>query len=208
MTNDEYQDYLVDFANRFPSWGKWLLDRPDTVNVWFDDCFSCFELSDCLSANKALMESQEKFQWEDLPRYVMRAVRSMHEQQSRFDTADEFSKAVREHFDPNMKRALADLVAFQDERRAAGNPITPQERRAFVDDWFEKYDTQDERERTYKCYHCQDTQWISLRDHKGRAYAGPCGYCDAGKSRKEKYQKNGRQISTIGARATEWEYQP
>lgn len=57
MTKQEYAQWLDDFSKRFPDAGAWLKSRPATLQVWFDDCFSSLEYTDCRAVSIKLMES-------------------------------------------------------------------------------------------------------------------------------------------------------
>lgn len=201
MTEADFRTWLNDAARRWPSLGEWLKSNPSTLSVWLEDCFSLYELDECLTANLMIFQSGESFSWERIPGLIIRTVGAIRERRlaaARNAQTVRDSVGYRTHFDGSMRRALDDLVAFQNARREAGTPITPDERRAFVDEWFEKNDNEPDRERTYKCSHCCDTGWISARDRKGRTYDGTCGHCETGRDRKAKYEKNGRTIGSIG----------
>ena len=55
MTEQEYQSWIKDFSNRFPDIGAWLKSKPATLRLWYDDCFSGFDLADCRAVNIQLM---------------------------------------------------------------------------------------------------------------------------------------------------------
>lgn len=57
MTAEEFAKWLTDFGRRFPDAGAWLREKRATQDIWFKDCFSSLELTDCVAVNMQLMAS-------------------------------------------------------------------------------------------------------------------------------------------------------
>lgn len=57
MTKADFVKWLSDFTKRFPDVGTWLSSKPQTLEIWFDDCFASLELTDCVAVNMQLMAS-------------------------------------------------------------------------------------------------------------------------------------------------------
>lgn len=208
MNQSEFKTYMNDFRLRFPDAAEWIGNFPETLQVWFEDCFAALELEDCLQANVMLQNSEDDFRWGRLPRVVMKVVGRIVENRYRREAnertmADSVGKTGRSS--GKMKKALESIEALRKQRQESGNPVEPQELKSLVDQWFSLNDPGcDEEEPSYKCPDCRDTGWRSYRDHKGRLYAGPCGDCEYGTIR---FKKLDGKVGLVGkSKAVEWNY--
>lgn len=216
MDRKEFGEWAADFARRFPSTGDWVRNLPqETRDVWFDDCFSRFELRDCMAANLQLMTDGdfEPWQRERLPAIFIRRVsqiryeRTQRQQEvaARKEAAKRrkqqrggsFAAGLTKHFTPSMLKTFDEVRGHMDTHRERTGERMPDHRvEELVDIAFNRYDTNDDDPTNgprFKCATCQDTGFVGFRDEDGVPYAGHCT-CEIGLKRRDDFRSEGREL--------------
>ena len=136
MNKQEFAQWLDDFTKRFPDVGAWLMARPSTLQVWFDDCFSSFELADCRAVNMMLMGEgalSEAWNRDKIPAIFLKRVSEVrHARQKRIESAK--SKNTRT-VDRNASGEA--LGRSMNACLSEAKRVVAEHRRAFIDQFFD-----------------------------------------------------------------------
>lgn len=231
MTREEYSEWALHFARRFPTTGKWLMELPgDTRDAWFTEVFSELELRDCLAVTIMLVSSGElaAYDREKLPAiYVKKSrevqyLREFRASQRRSKPDEEFIRRSKELrggdgyetirrcsiMGPAFTFVMDRIRGWQTTHE--GHVIDADTMREFVDEAFVNVPSDDDYAPDgprYKCPKCFDTGFVSYRDSRDRPCAGHCE-CDTGNRKGETLKwDSGRRLGPVPqTEAVEWEW--
>lgn len=143
MTADEFREWLLDFARRFPATGEWASKLPEeTLDIWFDEVFSLIEVADAFGASRAIMAQGgiEAYKRESLPAIVSKLANNIaYERRERVRIKKERAAMparrgkgfdVTSGFDSGMKKAFRRVL----EAKEANPYLTKEEIRQIIND--------------------------------------------------------------------------
>lgn len=146
MTAEEFREWLLDFARRFPSTGEWASKlATETLDMWFEEVFSNIELVDAYGASRAVMAQGgiEAYRRESLPAIISKLANNIaYERRERVRMKRERDTRPARRgqavnltgsFDPGMKKAFRMVLKAKED-----NPgITKEEIREIIDSVIE-----------------------------------------------------------------------
>lgn len=143
MTSEQFAEWLKDFSSRFPDLGAWLSSKPQTLRVWFSDCFEALEYTDCRAVNMLLMQSgllNEPWSREKIPAVYLKKCSEIRYERSR-RVADKnlaIESSGRQNARDGQLGALMTRSTWECVRQVMRLPHDM--RRAYIDQYFDSSD--------------------------------------------------------------------